>query len=383
MSRQFLLVVALTVAVNTGMGIIIPVLPTFLKDYGFSTAGLSLPFFCLIVGRMVSKSFSGQIINWLSNKGTLIGCFALYTLVFVAYPYVSDGRMFLALRFLEGVVEGVSVVCLTDLAIALSTENRGKLMGYFGSAFGLGFIIGPMIGGVVFELMGTTAMFFSGAVIGALGLLGSLLVPATQAKPAAKAGWVRTVLSSLNYLPLYGPSLMRRVLFFSFMMVLPLYVTAELGLNAAKVALFFSGSAVISTALMPFTGRLADKMPAARIVLVSLALMGLLIAGFGLTRNVALFVVLFAAETLAFAFMLPAGTKVFADAVDRHPERGSVIGAFGALTEFVTLVLAVIVPPLYALSATTTWAALGALCLLAALPFLQPQPAAAALPTGK
>lgn len=378
MPRNFLLVVVLTVAVNTGMGIIIPVLPTFLKSFGFTTAGLSLPFFFLIVGRMISKSFSGQIINWLSNKGTLVACFALYSGVFIAYPYVDDAWLFLALRFFEGVVEGISIVCLTDLAIALSTQNRGKLMGYFGSAFGLGFIIGPLVGGFVYEWLGTSAMFFSGALIGLIGLAGALLVPAADIKAAAKGGWIRTVLSSISYLPLYGPSLMRRVLFFSFMMVLPLYVTAELGLDAAKVAMFFSGSAIISTALMPFTGRLADKFPASRIVLVSLAAMGILIAGFGMTTDVPVFIGLFAAETLAFAFMLPAGTKVFADAVEKHPQRPSVVGAYGGLTEAVTLALAVVVPPLYAFNATATWLLLGALCLITAAPFAIEQPATAA-----
>ncbi len=86
MNRSFFIVICLTVAVNAGMGLIVPILPTFLQDYGFSIAGLSLPFVSLIVGRMLSKTWAAQIIALLSNKTTLVVSFVLYALVFACYP---------------------------------------------------------------------------------------------------------------------------------------------------------------------------------------------------------------------------------------------------------------------------------------------------------
>lgn len=372
MTRNFFIVICLTVAVNTGMGLIVPILPSFLQDYGYSIAGLSLPFLSLIIGRMISKSFAAYIIQLLKNKATLVISFLLYGLTFLLYPLLDDGRGFIALRFFEGIVEGISIICLTDLAIVLSSHQRGKLMGIFGSSFGIGFILGPLIGGICFEFGGMNAVFYAGAVLGVIAAIGSLALPAIDnVPPKKKQGWIRSAIEHANFLPDYGPSIIRRVIFFSLMIVLPLFATNQLGVDATHVAFFFSASAVISATLMPFSGKLADKVSANFILAITLPAMALLIAAFGFTDNVYVFGTLFLLESLCFAFMLPAGMKVFADAVDGHPSRTVIISAYGGVTEAITLVLALILPPLYAFNAHASWFFLAVICLVTALPFIK------------
>ena len=372
MNTQFMIVIALTVAVNTGMGLIVPILPTFLQEFGYSVSGLSLPFFSLIVGRMISKSFAARVIGLLRNKLTLVISFILYSLTFLAYTLVDSAEAFVALRFFEGIVEGISIICLTDLAIVLSKENRGQLMGIFGASFGIGFILGPLIGGVCYELWGTAAMFYAGTVLGLLAAFASLFVPSIDTVPTQKKqGWLNTCLEHASYLPEYGPNIIRRAVFFSFMILLPLYTTREFGINASQVAIFFTISAVISASLMPFTGKLADRFSTDKILSISLPFMALLIAAFGFVNSLQWFACLFILESLCFAFMLPAGMKVFADSIDDHPQRTSIISGFGGLTEAFTLILALILPSLYLLSAQAAWLAVAAVCGLAASPFIR------------
>lgn len=371
MTRNFFIVVCLTVAVNTGMGLIVPILPAFLKQYGYTVAGLSLPFLSLIIGRMISKSFAAYIIQTLKNKATLVVSFLLYGLTFLLYPILDDGRGFIVLRFFEGIVEGISIICLTDLAIVLSSHQRGKLMGIFGSSFGIGFILGPLIGGVCYEMAGINAVFYAGAVLGLIAAIGSLTLPSIPNVPQKKKqGWIRAAIKHSHFFPEYGPSIIRRAVFFSLMIVLPLFATEQLGVDATQVAFFFSASAVISATLMPFTGKLADKVSPNFILAITLSAMAVLIAGFGFTDNVYMFGLLFLTESLCFAFMLPAGMKVFADAVDNHPSRTVIVSAYGGVTEAITLVLAVLLPPLYALDAHASWFFLAVICLVAALPFI-------------
>lgn len=370
MSVRFFIVVCLTVAVNAGMGLIIPVLPTFLQGYGFSVAGLSLPFLSLILGRMLSKTCAAHIIALFSNKTTLVVSFLLYGTVFACYPLVEHAYGFIALRFFEGVVEGISIICLTDLAIVMSKHNRGKLMGIFGSSFGIGFVVGPLLGGLCFEWGGSTAMFAAGAVLGLLGALLSLLVPTIDQVPPRRKNWLFPAMEHMKLLPEYGPSIIRRAVFFCFMIVLPLYATNQLGLAASDVALFFTASAIISASLMPFTGRLADRISAEKILALTLPLMGGLIMAFGIGSNVLLFTTLFLLESLVFALMLPAGMKVFADAVDGHPERTEVVSSFGGFTELLTLILAVLIPWTYTISAELTWVVIGFICVLSGVPFV-------------
>jgi MFS family permease len=376
MNKQFFILLILTVAVNTGMGIIIPVLPNLLRDFGFGTATLSLPFVILVLARIISKPYAGKALQRFTSKALLTISFIIYTLVFVIYPYLNSPEMFIAIRFLEGIVEGIAVVVLTDVAIALSSnsEKRGAMMGYFSASFGIGYIIGPLVGSFAYDITGIYGMFWSGAVIGGIGVVCSLMLvslPKYKSKTTVygitkKLGYLK---NQMRLLPYYSPSILRRSLFFSFMMVLPIYLHEELGVSFTSVALYFTISAVITTTLMPLTGHLADKVSSGKIIRYALLAMGILIASFGLTQNIMVFTILFILETIAFAIMLPAGMKFFADLVQEHPERGTILGIFGSVTEIFTLFLAITILPLYAVNSTLTWFVLGAMCIVAVLPF--------------
>lgn len=371
MPMPFFLVLVLNVFINAGMGIIIPVLPEYLKHDGFSATELSLPFFILIAGRFFSKYYAGELIAWLGDRKLLVACFVLYTSVFLIYPEIHSGWAFTAIRFFEGCVEGVGIICLTDMAIANSGEQRGKLMGYFGSSFGLGFIIGPLLGGFLYQYGNASTMFYCGAVLGCLGIILSLCLEVKEKKARKPKSELLKWHEYFRYLGSYGPSILRRALFFSFMILIPLYATEYLKLNASEGALFFSLSGIVTTVLMPFTGKLADKRSAKKITAMSLIVMGFFITALGFTNNLFLFISFFLLETLAFAFMLPAGMKVFGDKVEGLSTRQDIIGYFGSVTELVTLVLAVIIPLLYAWSPQLAWSLLGLGCFITAMPFIK------------
>lgn len=371
MTYQFWIVIVLTVIINTGMGIIAPVLPTLLKTYGFSTIGLSLPFISLILGRMMFKSLAVKIINAISNKITIVICMLLYGITFYFYSVADSMYTFVALRFFEGVVEGIGIICLTDQVISLSTKNRGQMMGIFGSSFGVGFILGPLIGGVCYEYFGIKAMFYAGGSIGILGAIIALLLPQVkQPKQEVNQSWMAYVVKFNEFIPSYGPSIIRRAVFFSLMILLPLYGRDVLGLDTGEIAAFFTGSAIISSLLMPWTGRLADKYSSEVILAATLSVMAVLIGLFGFAQTKFSFAVLFFAECLAFSLMLPAGLKVFGDQVNAHSQRTVIVSAFGALTEAATLLLAVSLPSLYHFSPKCAWIMVGVICALAAYPFL-------------
>src|SRR5690606_2591290 len=121
---------------------------------------------------------------------------------------------------------------------------------------------------------------------------------------------------------------------------------------------------------MPWTGRLADKYSSEMFLAATLSVMAVFIGLFGFAQSKLSFAVLFFAECLAFSLMLPAGLKVFGDRVNAHVQRTTIVSSFGALTEAVTLVLAVSLPALYQFNPKFAWIMVGALCALAAYPFI-------------
>lgn len=376
MPRTFLTVIFLTVIINTGMGIIIPVMPTLLKEFGFSTVGLSLPFMALIIARIISKPWAGVSLNRLGGRNLMLMVFVVYSLAFFLYPICNNPTGFILLRLLEGFAEGVGGVVLTDYAIMMTTglQNRGTLMGYFSAAFGMGFIVGPAVGWLVIGTHGITGMFFVGGVIGLLGVVASFMLPQRYKKSVSSRTSIKELVDNVGYLIPYIPSVLRRSLFFSFMIIVPLFATDRLGLSSERVGLLFTSSGIISTVCMSFTGKLADRFNSRILAAWCLAGMGVLIGICGFTHSVETFLASFLAETLLFSIMLPAGTKVFAVAVDNHPLRGPMIGSFGSFTEVFTAFLAFLLPAILQFSLTGAWVFMGGLCVTGAMLLLQWQP---------
>lgn len=357
--------------INTGMGLIVPVMPVLLKQYGYPEAALSLSFFSVIFGRIASRALLTRIIGRISNKVILSGSFILYTLTFLAYVFCNGYTVFIALRFCEGLVEGIAIICLTDMAIVLSPEHRGRLMGLLGASSSLGFIIGPLIGGLCYKYLGITSMFYAGVIIGGTAALTSLLAPIVKLDTPVlqKYPWKKTIMEYAALLPSYGPSIMRRVVSLGFMIIFPLYTTDMLHLSPDNIAWFFSATALLSTILLPYTGKILDSMRTETILFTNLLCMACLITALGLTSNRIVFSVLFFFVSLCSCFMIPAAMKIFADKVDSHARRTDIVSTFSAITEVITLLTTIVLPAIYAFSPHIAWLAIGIACAITALPF--------------
>ncbi len=372
---RFNSLLVLTVVANTGMGIIIPVLPVYFRQYGVGAIELSGPFVMLVIGRMVSRGFAPGLIARVGHRKAVMGSFAVYAVAFLAYLGAQSLGYFSALRFLEGLVEGLLAVALNDLAIAytkgMEPAERTKLMGGFGASFGLGFLLGPLLGSAGAYLFGLQTIFVAGAVLGVVAIgLAAWMITDAPAQAQAK----RDVLGRLQgyglMLGLYSPQVLRRAVFFSLMILLPLHVTDQLGLPAHSVGLFFGVSAVLTTLLMPQAGRWAEKLGVSRAVWTGLAVMTVSFVLMGLTRNVATFGVLFVVETIAFALMLPPAMTVFGNAVDSQTTRTRILANMAFATEAISLPLALVLPWAYACSVQLSWMVVSLLCVAALTMFL-------------
>ena len=371
---RFNSLLALTVIANVGMGIIMPVLPMYFRLYGLSPIELSGPFVMLVIGRMVSRGFAPALIAKMGHRKAVMGCFAIYTATFAAYLGADSLSYFSALRFLEGLVEGLLAVALYDLAIAYTqgttSTERTRLMGRFGAAFGLGFLLGPLLGSGIAWLFGLQAIFVVGAILG----VGAIFLSAwmvSDAPAKAKCDASGSLKGHALLFGLYSPQVLRRAVFFSLMILMPQYLIDHLGMALHDAGLLFAGSALLSMLLMPLAGRWAENLGLTRAIWTGLAVMTISFLLMGQTRNAVAFCGLFAIETIAFALMLPPAMTVFGSAVDSQATRTRILGNMAFVTEAITLPLAAILPWTYARSAALSWMIVALLCLVALALFLQ------------
>ncbi len=209
--EPFTLLLFLVVIINMGVGLIIPLMPIFMKEYNFTTSQMSSAFFLLLVGRFISSYSAGYFIQRIGNYQILWFALGMYTLTMLTFPMITSPNIFIFYRFLEGLYEGFASVSLNNLAIILSSqEDRGKKMGYFNSAIGLGFILGPLVGGITFEVFREIGVFWTAGGLGFCGFLWLWKIHGAFVGKKQSELPKRSILqmfdkSVLQIMPLYGP----------------------------------------------------------------------------------------------------------------------------------------------------------------------------------
>lgn len=152
MRRSPLLVIFITVFIDLiGFGIVIPVLPFYVEGTRFNATPRSVGLlfasysimqliFTPILGRLSDK-YGRRPVLFLSLLGTGVG--------FLILGFATTLWMLFAGRIIDGITGGNISTAQAYIADVTTPENRAKGMGVIGAAFGLGFIFGPAIGGIL------------------------------------------------------------------------------------------------------------------------------------------------------------------------------------------------------------------------------------------
>jgi DHA1 family tetracycline resistance protein-like MFS transporter len=174
MKRSPLLVIFITVFIDLiGFGIVIPVLPHYVEGTQFNatprTVGLLFAsysvmqlIFSPILGRLSDK-YGRRPILFFSLLGTSLG--------FLILGFATTLWMLFLGRIIDGITGGNISTAQAYIADVTTPENRAKGMGLIGAAFGLGFIFGPAIGGILSQwgigvpFLFAAALAFANAVL--------------------------------------------------------------------------------------------------------------------------------------------------------------------------------------------------------------------------
>ncbi|CAN5586424.1 tetracycline resistance MFS efflux pump [soil metagenome] len=157
-----LIIIFITVFIDlVGFGIVIPALPFYVEsdlfratpfEIGILFASYSLMQFIFspVLGSL-SDRYGRRPILFFSIIGSAIGY------LFIGFAFAL--WMVFAGRIISGITGGNISTAQAYIADVTTRENRAKGMGLFGATFGLGFIFGPAIGGILSKF-GTHVPFF-------------------------------------------------------------------------------------------------------------------------------------------------------------------------------------------------------------------------------
>ena len=182
MKRSPLLVIFITVFIDlVGFGIVIPVLPFYVEGTKFNASprAVGLLFasysvmqliFTPILGRLSDK-YGRRPILFISLLGTSLG--------FLILGFATTVWMLFVGRIIDGITGGNISTAQAYIADITTPENRAKGMGMVGAAFGLGFIFGPAIGGVLSRWGIGVPFFFAAGLAFANAILLYFVLPET------------------------------------------------------------------------------------------------------------------------------------------------------------------------------------------------------------
>src|SRR5918993_3151079 len=182
MNRSPLLVILVTVFIDlVGFGIVIPVLPYYLNSDKFRASPLALGLlfasysamqlvFSPVLGRLSDK-YGRRPVLLVSLIGTGIG--------FAVLGAATTLWMLFAGRIFSGITGGNISTAQAYIADVTAPEDRAKGMGMFGAAFGLGFIFGPALGGILSKWHLSAPFYFASALAFANAVLLYFTLPET------------------------------------------------------------------------------------------------------------------------------------------------------------------------------------------------------------
>ena len=201
MSRP-LFVLFVTILVNLiGFGIIIPLLPFYAAQFGASPVVIGLLFASFSVAQLIAAPLLGEWSDRWGRRPILILSLVGTAISFAMLAVAGSLTMLFAARIVDGLSGGNITTARAYIADVSTEENRAKMYGFLGAAFGLGFILGPALGGAFSHISYTAPIWVAVAVTIVATVMAWLWLPETVHRAHAATGFSLKTITELFHRP--------------------------------------------------------------------------------------------------------------------------------------------------------------------------------------
>jgi MFS family permease len=308
-----------------GFGLVIPLLPFYAARFAASPLQMTMLFATYSLLSMVAAPLWGRLSDRAGRRPVLMVSMAAAALAYLWLAFATQLWMLFAARAFAGACAG-----------NIPPERRAKGMGMIGAAFGLGFIIGPVLGGVIAgDDLATADLATPGLVAAGLSFaafLGVLLI-LPESLAAGRAGEARSRLTVLRG-ALARPVLARLLAVF-FLVILAFsgmettfawWAIGQFGWGPRPIGFVFFYVGLLSALMQGgLIGVLTRRLGEERLMLGGLAAIAVGLVLLALTRQLPLLIVAMTALALGMGAMQPSLNSLISRRAGAD-EQGEVMG---------------------------------------------------------
>jgi multidrug resistance protein len=246
-----LVIIFVTVFIDLlGFGIIIPLLPFYAESFGASALEVGLLGTSFSLMQFLFSPIWGRWSDRIGRKPIilvgLLGSCASYVTMALA---TSLWLLFVA-RIVGGIAGANIPTTQAYIADVTTPENRAKGMGMVGAAFGLGFIFGPALGGLLSRVSPETPMWFAAALCLANFIAAWFLLPESRAanadtKTLGRLDAFRHAMRQPTLLLILGLYFIVTMAFAGFEATFALFAEARFGYTATSIGFLFTFIGVV------------------------------------------------------------------------------------------------------------------------------------------
>lgn len=364
--RRMLPIVAMALFIDSmGIGIILPVAPKLVMELTGLPLAEAAPIggwltFAYAIMQFICSPILGNISDRFGRKPVLMGSLAALSVDYVLMGLAPTITWLFVGRIIAGIAGATFATANAVVADVIPAEQRAKFFGMNGAAWGMGFIVGPVVGGLLGQY-GSRVPFFAAAVFTALNFTIALFVlRETLSESNRRAFALRraNVFGALRSLRVIPGALLLLCTLFMYQIghdTLPsswAWVTMgkfgwgerEVGLSLAVLGL---GTAVVQGGLV---GLFTKKFGGRRAALIGLCGGACGFLGYAFSTTPAM---LFASVPLAclIGLTMPSIRAILSRAVPANAQ-GELQGAIGGIVSFSSIVVPFTMTHLFSIATT-------------------------------
>ena len=382
-SRSRIGVIFFTVLIDLiGFGIILPILPFYAQRFGAAGLGYGAVIGVFSLMQFVATALLGKLSDRIGRRPVLLTTMLINAVGYSLFAFAGSYWVLFLSRVVSGFAGGNISAAQAYIADITTPAERSRGMGMVGAAFGIGFSLGPALGGFAAHFGGATAPGLVAVALSLANFVSAYFILPESLKhehrvkrPILDLGHIGEAVARPRLRPLMAVWALVPLGFAGYTVALPLHAAAALGWKERELAILFTIIGVTAASVQGyFFGKIVRRTGERALV----------IAGtFGMAVSIAVVPLLNSSALLyGWTFVLAAANSIFAPAatglvsVYADPtEQGTVLGAAQAIGALGRTAGPPLIGSIYDLvSASTAFVVAGAMMIVAGFAALQLEP---------